>query len=79
MIRGGFDGISLEVRGDQVGLLLEGVFVCITHLAWHVHPSPTGPSQHDFDVLAKLNQKSSVVYEINGEKPGTFFNVRGRS
>ncbi len=78
------------VQGGRTGVLFEldaeGHMIVVTpigrqrvlELIWHTHPFPTGPSDHDRGVLRLLNQRESVIYEINGEGDGTRFSWRER-
>ena len=74
LVRGGKDGIVLIDRAED-GLAIEmNQQVCrIESLAWHTHPVPTGPSDHDRAILARLGQESSVIYELRGDPRGTRF------
>jgi hypothetical protein len=74
MVRGGRDGIQLTQRNDgSIYMDLHGAGTRIRKLAWHTHPEPTGPSDHDRALLDLLGQATSVVYEIRGEREGTLF------
>jgi hypothetical protein len=74
MVRGGRDGIEL-MRTDESGVCIdvEGRRVTVRKLCWHVHPVPTGPSDHDRRLLDLLGQDVSVLYEIGGEPDGTIY------
>jgi hypothetical protein len=74
LIRGGRDGIELDVDA-RLGIVVDvkGILRAIKRLAWHTHPRPTGPSDHDCHLLERLEQVSSVVYEIGGAREGTIF------
>ena len=74
LIRGGRDGIELNVDA-RLGIVVEveGILRAVRRLAWHTHPRPTGPSDHDCDLLQRLEQASSVVHEIGGDPTGTIF------
>jgi hypothetical protein len=74
MVPGGRDGILLVDRGDA-GLYVEIAQsqYRVARLAWHTHPQPTGPSDYDRAILMRLNQESSVIYEIRGDPEGTHF------
>jgi hypothetical protein len=74
LIRGGRDGIELDVDG-HLGIVVDvtGILRAVKRLAWHTHPRPTGPSDHDCHILKRLEQASSVVYEIGGDPKGTIF------
>jgi hypothetical protein len=73
LVRGGHDGIELISRNDGVYVEISGQTLKVSKLAWHVHPRATGPSDHDRAILQGLGQRSSVVFEINGEPGGTRF------
>jgi hypothetical protein len=74
MVRGGFDGILLDRRADgKVVLEIENEPCVVVRLGWHVHPQPTGPSDHDRAVLDLLDQESSMLCEVNGPRGGTLF------
>lgn len=62
------------IWGMETGLLsvMAEVFE-VTRLGWHVHRQPTGPSDHDRNVLDLLDQENSMLYEINGPRGGTLF------
>jgi hypothetical protein len=74
LVRGGRDGIELVVD-SRWGIVVDvnGTLRPVKRLAWHTHPRPTGPSDHDGDLLLRLEQASSVVYEIGGDARGTIF------
>jgi hypothetical protein len=46
-------------------------------LTW-THPRPTGPSDHDRNLLRMLGQSSSVVYEMFGDAEGTRYRAQDR-
>ena len=71
MVRGGRDGILLNCNGDALEVEVKGQHLAVLRLAWHVHPVPTGPSDHDRNVLDLLGQESSMLYEIGGPREGT--------
>ena len=74
IVRGGRDGILLERADDRsIGIQVEKERFLVRRLAWHVHPMPTGPSDHDFAVLDALTQESSMLFEIGGPRGGTLF------
>lgn len=75
MVRGGLDGILLELSPHEgiVLLRIDSVMWQVERLAWHIHPVPTGPSDQDRRVLDLLHQESSLVYEIGGSAAGTSF------
>jgi hypothetical protein len=79
MVRGGRDGILLIDRGE------EGIFVeveskerRVQRLSWHTHPAPTGPSDHDRELLVTLGQSASMLYELRGDPAGTRFAPKAR-
>lgn len=77
IVRGGRDGIVFDIAPDGgIGLLVHGVAWQVARLAWHTHPRVTGPSDHDRELLARLGQATSVVFEINGPAEGTVFRRR---
>lgn len=78
LVRGGADGIEFEVTYDEVFVKIDGVRRRVVLLAWHTHPRPTGPSDQDRRFLAKLNQRSSVIYEMFGDGRGTRFYAADR-
>ena len=45
----------------------------IVRLLWHTHPKPTGPSDADREFLRLLDQKESLIHEVNGPKGGIVF------
>ena len=74
MVRGGKDGILLERAEDgSISVPVENELFLLHRLAWHVHPVPTGPSDHDFATLDALAQESSMLFEIGGPREGTLF------
>ena len=78
LVRGGRDGIERSVgEGGALTVDAGGRQRRVVRLAWHTHPQVTGPSDHDRTLLDRLGQRSSVVYEIGGERGGTVFRGRG--
>jgi hypothetical protein len=74
LFRGGHFGIVLQVtESDEVRVEIAGKQLRVRRMLWHTHPIPTGPSDHDREVLKRLGQDRSIVYEINGEPGGTAF------
>ena len=74
LVCGGMDGIEPDVD-NRLGIVVDvrGTLRAVKRLAWHTHPRPTGPSDHDCFLLQRLEQASSVVYEIGGDAKGTIF------
>jgi hypothetical protein len=77
LVRGGADGIAFEVEGDDVFMEVDGGRVRVVFLAWHTHPRPTGPSDHDRAFLKVLKQGDSVIYEMFAGGEGTRFYPKG--
>lgn len=75
IVSGGFKGMSLEVVDGRVVVEVDGVVHGVKKLLWHTHPMVTGPSDADFEVLRRLGQRDSVVYEMGGEPEGTVFRL----
>ena len=73
LVRGGADGISFEAEGSEIYVDLDGNRRRVTLLAWHTHPRPTGPSDHDRAFLKALGQKESLIYEMFADRNGTRF------
>lgn len=74
IIRGGRDGIVLERGADDSIVIPDGgEELTVLRLAWHIHPEPTGPSDHDRHVLDALGQHGSMLYEIGGPTAGSRF------
>lgn len=78
LVRGGADGLEFEREADAVFLTLEGKRRRVTLLAWHTHPRPTGPSDHDRAFLRALGQAESLIYEMFGDRNGTRFYAEHR-
>ncbi len=58
------DGSRMIVRGGPGGIDFGDL--PLRRVLLHTHPSPTGPSQVDFDMLDALNQRHSYIYELFG-------------
>ena len=67
--RGGVDGIEFYVRHGTVIVVIDNVPRQVSLLAWHTHPRPTGPSDHD-RALRLLGQADSLIYEMFGDGRG---------
>jgi len=79
LVRGGRDGIILNVDDDgKITIEAEGRSLEVHKLAWHVHPKPSGPSDHNRRLLDHLHQDSSMLYEIGGAGEGTRFHAMSR-
>jgi hypothetical protein len=79
LVRGGADGIEFKEKPDGVYVTIDEIDCRVTGLAWHTHPRPTGPSDHDRAFLEKLPQGSSMIYELFGDHEGTRFSPRGKA
>jgi hypothetical protein len=55
------DGTRVVVRGGSGGIQFGDD---IKRVIGHTHPSPTGPSPSDFDMLLQLGQRHSYIYEL---------------
>ena len=77
LVRGGADGIAFEKDGDEVFVSVDGRRHRVTLLAWHTHPRPTGPSDHDREFLRVLKQSDSLIYEMFAGGDGTRFYPKG--
>jgi hypothetical protein len=74
LVRGGRDGIDLEIDGDERAfVMLEGLTQRIVQLGWHTHPIATGPSDQDREVLKILGQVESKIFEPGGLLDGVRF------
>jgi hypothetical protein len=73
LVRGGADGIGFQTRDGRVYIDVDGVAREVTLLAWHTHPRPTGPSDHDRNFLKLLGQHDSLIYEMFSDGNGTRF------
>lgn len=78
LVRGGADGIQFDVVDEKVFVTIEGVPRQVTLLAWHTHPRPTGPSDHDCRFLQMLRQPESFIYEMFASRNGTRFYAEDR-
>ncbi|HEV2296417.1 MAG TPA: hypothetical protein VGR35_21415 [Tepidisphaeraceae bacterium] len=78
LIRGGADGIEFEIADDAVCVSIDGVRRRVNRLAWHTHPRPTGPPDHDRRFLRMLGQESSIIYEMFTDGSGTRFRADDR-
>jgi hypothetical protein len=78
LVQGGADGIEFETEDRRVFVNVDGIRRRVVLLAWHTHPRPTGPSDHDRRFLALLGQPSSVIYEMFADGRGTRFNALGQ-
>jgi hypothetical protein len=80
LVRGGADGIEfeLEPNGGFVVVVVDGKRRRVTLLAWHTHPRPTGPSDHDRSFLKALSQQKSRIYEMFADRRGTVFYAEDR-
>lgn len=47
LVRGGVDGIEFQVTDNAVWVEIDQTRNVVKLLAWHTHPRPTGPSDHD--------------------------------
>jgi hypothetical protein len=57
------DGSRVIVRGGSGGIALGGD---VRRVIIHAHPRTTGPPPADFDMLRKLGQPHSYIYELFG-------------
>jgi hypothetical protein len=80
LVRGGPYGIDLERstindpygrEPDRLFVEVQGSWRQVTLLVFHVHPTPTGPSDDDLVVLKLLGQTESMLYELFGPRDGT--------
>ncbi|HMO26610.1 MAG TPA: hypothetical protein PKB10_10100 [Tepidisphaeraceae bacterium] len=78
LVRGGADGIELDQVDDEIRIEVDGASHKVSLLAWHTHPRPTGPSDHDFRLLQLLGQPDSRIYEMFGDSAGVRFYARHR-
>jgi hypothetical protein len=76
LVRGGADGLEFELIDGAAHVRIDGAIHRVTLLAWHTHPRPTGPSDHDRLFLRMISQDSSVIYEMFGDGNGTRFGAR---
>jgi hypothetical protein len=77
LVSGGADGIEFHVENGVVIVLISGIPRRVKQLAWHTHPRPTGPSDHDRKFLEMLGQRSSMIYEMFAGGEGTRFDAKG--
>lgn len=79
LVRGGADGLEFELGSERdVFVSVDDERRRVTLLAWHTHPKPTGPSDHDKAFLRELGQPSSMIYEMFGDGRGTVFYATDR-
>ena len=64
------DGSRAIVRGGPGGIIFDDR---IKRIILHTHPTPTGPSAADFEMLRRLGQRSSFLYELFGGGLTKFF------
>jgi hypothetical protein len=78
LVRGGADGIEFDTADDAMWMSVDGARRRVNRLAWHTHPRPTGPSDHDRRFLRMLGQESSMIYEMFTDGAGTRFHADDR-